>query len=362
MEDRKGQRRVAVAGILAALASLAKTPGLVVVLTLVTASLLRRRWREAATVTASFALAWLTLSAYFLVHCPDGFLKQVYFFQLLRPADGTTNRLARLYEMWHYARSWSTVRLGFLGALCTGVLVVWREEAKPWMVVLSWAGWSLLLIIANGSYYPQYYVQLAVPLCLLAGGLLDERLKSIRGRAAPSSQSLGLLGLVAILAFGVLTGKATLQYREIARLVQYSDSTYAEVAGYLREHSPPDATVLAFEPNYALLASRPIAGPSTEQFLVDSYGGMLYTNLGIQDQSLWDLGKRVLTGQKEELQTAFWRQPAQQQVLAAFERADFVVVDGRARYQVEPETLHTILERSSERFSFGVASLLVRDQ
>jgi hypothetical protein len=236
------------------------------------------------------------------------------------------------------------------------------------MVVLSWAGWSWLLILANSSYYPQYYVQLAVPLCVLSGGLLDGRLTtcpsqaSIRGRGAPPGLSLGLLGLIAVLAFGVLTGKATLQYREIAGLVQYSDSTYVEVAGYIREHSKPDATVLAFEPNYALLASRPIAGAHAGQFLVDSYGGMLYANLGIEDQSLWDLGKRVLTGDKGELQPTFWRQPAQQEVRGVFERADYVVVDGRARYQVEPETLRSILERSSERFSFGVASLRMREQ
>jgi 4-amino-4-deoxy-L-arabinose transferase-like glycosyltransferase len=362
VEDRTGQWRVAAAGIFAAMASLAKTPGLVVILALVTVSLLRRRWREAATVIAGFALAWLILCAYFLVQCPDSFLKQVYFFQLLRPADGVTGRLSRLFEMWHYARSWSTVRLGLVGALCAGLLVVWRQEAKLWMVVLSWAGWSWLLIMANSSYYPQYYTQLAVPLCVLAGSLLDGGLNALSARAATHNQHLGLLALIVILAAGVLAGKATLQYREIARLVEYSDSTYAAVAGYLREHSPPETTVLAFEPNYALLASRPVAGPSIGEFLVDSYGGMLYINLGIEHQSLWYLAKQVLTGQKEELQSTFWRQPAQQQVLAAFERADYVVVDGRARYQVEPKTLEMIMDRSAQRFDIGVASLRVREQ
>jgi len=57
------------------------------------------------------------------------------------------------------------------------------------------------------------------------------------------------------------------------------------------------------------------------------------------------------------LQPTFWRSPAQEAVLTAFERADYVVIDGRARYQLQPQTLTMIQSRSAEVFAFGVASV-----
>jgi hypothetical protein len=84
---------------------------------------------------------------------------------------------------------------------------------------------------------------------------------------------------------------------------------------------------------------------------------MLYVNLGIENQSLRHLFAAVLCGERPQLQATFWEQPAQQQVLSAFDRADYVVVDGRARYQLAPQSLAEIAARSSEACAFGVASL-----
>jgi len=363
-DDGQGRRMAVLAGVLAALASLAKTPGVVVIVALLTVSLLRRRFREAVTIAVSFALAWLVLSAHFLLRCPGDFLKQVYFFQLLRPADGVVHRLARLYHIWHYGQAWSTVRFGLLGGLCISLLAIWRREARPWWIVLVWAGYSLLLIVANSSYYPQYYVQLAVPLCLLGGGLLDMRIGPIWRSTAdfrswPNFGSLTLGGciLMTILAIGVLRGHIVHQYQDIMQRLGHTDATYAQVADYIQQNSSPDAQILVFEPNYTFLSSRPPAGVRAGQFLVDSYGEMLYVNLGVESQTLWELAKAVWMGQKSALQPTFWRSPAQEAVLTAFERADYVVIDGRARYQLQPQTLAMIQSRSAEVFAFGVASV-----
>lgn len=360
-DDIKGRRTAALAGGLAALAALAKTPGMLVVLALLSISVLRRRWREAVFVAGGFGLAWLVLSAYFLVRCPVDFIKQVYFFQLLRPADGVVNRLTRLFQIWHYDQAWLTVRLGILGGLCIGLFTIWRREARSWWVVLAWASYSLLLIVANSSYYPQYYVQWAVPLCLLGGGLLDARLLTIpSGQRKLKSLPLGRWMLVAIVVLGLLGGQIAGQYNAIDQAIAGADSTYLQVAHYLRRHSSPDALVLAFEPNYTFLSSRAPAGAAPGRFFVDSYGEMLYVNLGIENQSLSDLARGTL-GEKPQLQPTFWREPAQSSVLSAFDRAAYVVIDGRARYQLSPQILAAVSERSEEAFAFGVSTVRARE-
>jgi 4-amino-4-deoxy-L-arabinose transferase-like glycosyltransferase len=363
-DEARGQRLAALAGVLAAVASLAKTPGMVVILALVSVSLLRRRWREALILAASFAASWLALSAYFLAQCPGEFVKQVYLFQFLRPADGVVRRLSRLYDVWHYGQAWLSVRLGTAGALLVGWLALRRREAQPWLVVLAWAGYTGLFMMANSSYYPQYYVQLAVPLCLLGGGLLDARLwpggRQRWGIPKTRCLTLGGVALTLVLLAGLVSGQLLQQPAQIATLLSQTDSIYVDVADQIRRNSAADARVLVFEPNYAFLASRPPAGAQVGHFLVDSYGEMLYVNLGIPERSLPELAYSVLMAKKGQLQATFWGAPAQQQALAAFEQAAFVVVDGRARYQLQPQTLAAIQARSEEVFSSGIASLRQR--
>ena len=360
-EDSRTAPLAVAAGVLAALAALAKTPGMVVILALLTTSVLRRRWREALWMVAGFALAWLAVCGYFVVRCPGSFLKQVYFFQFLRPPDGVMRRLTRLYDVWHYGQAWLTVRLSTVGGVLACVLVWKNKAARRWFVALAWAGFSLLLIMANSSYYPQYYVQWAVPLSLLCGALFDRRAwaciwpRVTQGRDLhwPVGAALG----AGVLLFGLLSGEALRQPAGIWDLLAHSDPTYYNVADYLRRNSAPEARVLAFEPNYAFLASRPLAGARPGGFLVDSYGEMLYVNLGIEQRPLLDLMKAMLVGKKDGLQPTFWGRTAQEQTLSAFEQADYVVVDGRARYQLEPQTLAAIQARSADVFAAGVATL-----
>jgi len=363
-DDARGQWMAALAGSLSAFAALVKTPGLVVLFALLTVSLLRRRLREALIIAISFGLSWVALSCYFLLQCPDDFLKQVYFFQLLRPADGIVRRISRLYDIWHYAQAWLTVRTGLIGALFLGLLSIKQREARPWLAVLFWLGYTLALIVVNSSYWPQYYAQLAVPLSLLGGGLLDARAWPVWPWRSTEGHihwlTLGALTFLTILLIGLVRGPVVNQYMNIVQMLSQTSPTYTKIADYLNQNSSTEAKVLVFEPNYTFLSSRPPAGAQPGHFIVDSYGQMLYVNLGIQERSLLTLVGAVLTDQKDGLQPMFWRAPAQEQVLAAFAQAQYVIIDGRARYQLQPQTLAAIQARSTEVLATGVASLRKR--
>jgi 4-amino-4-deoxy-L-arabinose transferase-like glycosyltransferase len=355
-DDHKATRAAILSGLLSALAALVKTPGLVVILALLTVSAVRRRWREAGLVALSFALSCIALSAYFLICCPGDLVKQVYFFQLLRPADGITRLTTRLYDIWHYPSAWLTVRVGLAGAAFAALLSIRRDEARTWWAVLAWTGYTAALIVFNKSYWPQYYVQLAVPLAVLAGALLDQR-GSPAWTLGGAHVTLGELALLAILVVGLALGGIGKQWAETLGLVQETSPTYVALADTLRQRTGEAATVLVFEPNYTFLASRPPAGPQPGRFFVDSYGEMLYVNLSIAQKSIPELVQALLFAEEDELQHTFWRPPAQAAVLSAFERAQYVVTDARARYQLHPQTLATIEARSVELSAAGPASL-----
>jgi 4-amino-4-deoxy-L-arabinose transferase-like glycosyltransferase len=356
-------RWAALAGVFCGLAALAKTPGLVVLLSLTTVSCLCRKWRQAAAVVVGFVVTWLVLCAPFLLRCPTEFVRQVYVFQVLRPADGVLNRLGRLLDMWRSSGSWLTVRLGIVGAFILALSACLRRNVRRWWAVLAWAGYTLLLMVTNRSYYAQYYAQLAVPLSILAGGLVDARIAGFStgrlGGFVPQhlAERAGQLVIVAVLFAGAIGGSLTGQAQGVVRVVTALEATYVRIADEVREHSEPSTRVLAFEPSYTFLASRPPSGARAERFLVDSYGEMLYLNLGVESLSPAQLLHRVLSGSGPELQATFWRRPAQEAVLAAFQRADLVVLDGRARYQLEPQTMSTLQEQSVDLASFGVAAV-----
>jgi 4-amino-4-deoxy-L-arabinose transferase-like glycosyltransferase len=355
-DDHQATGAAVLSGLLSALAALAKTPGLVVIAALLTVSLLRRRWRESALVAVTFAVGCLALSAYFLLRCPDDLIKQVYFFQFLRPADGITRWTTRLYDIWRYPSAWLTVRLGLGGAAVATLLSIRRRKVRAWWVALAWMGYTAALIVLNKSYWPQYYVQLAVPLAVLAGSLLAENAWPARAWGG-TRLTLGSLVLAAIIVAGLSTGVITGQWAETLRLARETSPTYVAMAEALRQSSEGGASVLVFEPNYTFLASRPPAGPRPGRFLVDSYGEMLYVNLGIAERSIPELVRALLSAGENELQRTFWRPPAQADVLSTFERAQYVVTDARARYQLHPETLAVLEARSTELFTAGPASL-----
>ncbi len=356
--DRRVCRRgiALAAGALSAMAALAKTPGMVVILALLTVSLLRRRWTEAILLVIGFGVSWLVICAPFLLRCPGDLLRQAYFFQLLRPPDGMLRRTTRLLDIWRNDRAWLTVRMGALGTAWTLAWVGLRRRTHLWWAILAWLGYAVALLLVNGSYWSQYYVQLVPPLSLLAGSLIGAPEVHPRGSRRWAT-ALGLVAASLVLGVGLVGGGAIAQTRATLKEIGQKSTAYTEIAEYLAQNTEPDTSILTFEPNYTFLSSRRLVGSAPGRWLVDSYGEMLYLNLGIGNMSVQELTAAVATGKRSSLQETFWRAPAQRQIEMAFERAEYVIVDGRARYQVQPPLLSRLEARSVEVLAAGVASL-----
>ncbi|MGQ9517305.1 MAG: ArnT family glycosyltransferase [Anaerolineae bacterium] len=348
LRERASRRWLVLAGAFSTIAVMIKSPGAVVPLLLAAVSVLRRRWRELVPLAAGGAVAGLLAAGPFLVLCPEQFLKQVYVFQMVRPPDGVISVAARLREIWGYPYSWLALRLWGLGM----PIALWRSWRRPafagWLAIVLWAGGVMALIIASRSYWGTYYPQLALPLAVLAGGTLAGTAEGMREREERLLATAGPLALALFVGWGIFFGHFATQFGAARAWLRFHKPAFAEVARYLMAHAGPADAVLATDPLYGMLASRPLARAEGAPYLADSYGGMLYQNLGLAEmgwKDILELRRRLAKdpqGNGELATSIFHLPPAQTDVLSAFTTARYVVIDRRAERQWAPATLEYI--------------------
>jgi hypothetical protein len=139
------------------------------------------------------------------------------------------------------------------------------------------------------------------------------------------------------------------------RLLAFSKPAFGAVMRYLQTAEAPAGAVLATDPLYGMAAGRPLARGAARPYQADSYGGMLYRNLGLAEKSWAEVWR--LRGRVTSTEAAFAGAPAQEDALAAFAAAEIVVVDSRARRQWTPATLVYIEGLSTAVMTVGDATV-----
>lgn len=348
---------LAAAGVCSTLALLSKGTALIVPVLIVLHVLLQRRFRALLIFAATVAVTYLLLAGYFLITCPEQYLKQMYLFHLLRPPDGTVGIIARLIEIWNYTWSWLTVRLGLLGLVFAILTLRQDGQREQWLVIIGWGVTALLLNLVSRTYWATYFSQLAFPLAVWAGGLLSDRFANLKIAKMPLPYfQVGLIALVCVLGAGNLVRQAKATRDALCQI----KPVHLEMAAVLRDQVPEGASVLVFEPNYTFLSSRPLAGLRDGGFFVDSYGEMLYINLGMANTPLFALSGRTNEDNEANAIDVFHRQPAQDAILALFQSSDYVVLDARTARQLSSDTQAYILAHSQLVASTSGATLRAR--
>lgn len=349
---RRQKLQLVGAGVFCALALLTKGTALVSLVLIGLAILVRTprsrslgRWQQGFWFFASFFVAYLTVSAVFLIQCPVDYVKQMYLFHMLRPPDGTAHLLARLAEMSSYPWSWTTVRIALLSiALCT-LLAQELRNRDSWLVVAGWAGLVLLLLLTSRTYFATYFSQLAVPLALLGGCVVTDEVwrsfsryvSSVTGHAATRLQ---LFLQLAVLVLFVVASRSPLmqQYMATKAALEQTKPAYLEISSHIERIAPIGTPILVFETNYTFLSSRPPAEVHEGSPFVDSYGEMLYRNLGMGIGSIPDLLRAWPRQERVTASAVFHREQAQNEIISAFGKTQYVVFDYRALKQLTSAT------------------------
>jgi hypothetical protein len=362
---------LALAGAAGALSALTKIAGLACLLAIVIDLLWlridrRRDTGDSPSPSIWAQLGWLAFGAVaaglvalgpFLLAAPDQLVRQVVFFQFLRPSDGVVEASARIGDVTSTLGNALTPLFAALGFV---VLSAWswaRRGAGPWRTAVLWMLFSVLLFTYSRSFYQHYYIQLGAPLVLLGAGVglvpaVLERLTARRQLVSRAGQWTRAVPAVvlALLALPLLvvqwTGTTT---RDCPHCV---DPLFEVVGRYANNAVPPGTPVLSTDEQFNLQAARPPSRNATG-YLVDSYGHMIYLGLDLGARDWSDLAGAALRGQHggNDPYAVMHRPAPQADFVDRAAAAALVVVHDRGEARLTADTLHTVGQIASPEIS-----------
>ncbi len=284
------------AGFLAAAAFLAKLPGLAIFIALLIYLVWKnfRQWRNFGWLSTGFGVGLLLVGAIFVLKGGVGaFLRQVVFFQLLRPQE-VRSGIDEIGRVSDYPEARLTIILGTLALIVLAFRSFrQRNQSDLWLILVIWSAPLLAVFILGKSFHPWYYVQLALPFALLTGGLFNFsfQTRSLR-QPAPINLRLNLSYISSYKSYLWLCGLALLAAP--AFLTEWDSShavspekTYQPVAEYIQtQKAKNDGQMLSFDPGFAFMSGLQPARLPDGKLLVDSAGYMVYLNLDIDRRNL----------------------------------------------------------------------------
>lgn len=282
----------------------------------------------------------------FLVLAPSQFIRQVFFFQVLRPSDGIEDIPSRVANLSTCDGCGLLPLSNGFTLLFAGVgfviLSVWLWRHKwlgAWRVVVLWAFFSLLLFTYSRSFYAHYYIQLAAPLCLLGAGVTP-LFRSPAGARWHGSLPAWLRFAPAVLALVVALPLIAQEW--VGVTTRHEDRLFEIVSRYVNDAVPPGTPVLTTDEQFNFLAARP-PSRNASGYLVDSYGHLIYLGLGLNTRSWGDLINATLRGARGDNVYVVMREPAAQaDILDRASRVPLIVIHQEGYARLTQDTVKAI--------------------
>jgi hypothetical protein len=290
----------------------------------------------------------LPVVGYAMMVAPNDFFRQVVLFQLGRPPDGVPAVTSRIAELWNPEGARLTLWLAGAGGVVIALRGALAGGWGHWPLLALWSFLVAGFLAVTRVYYYHYFVQLAVPLSLWAGALVSHAPKpptSLRPRICQ------IVGLAVAWAGTLMILPGQL---EAARAVARSRSTaLRDVGEFLKKHTDPKVAPLAFDPTYGLVASRPPPRLEDGSVLIDSYGYLMFLNLGLAD------GEAHRSTAKDTA-TLLRGERGQRMLLQLAQRSDFVIIDSRAVMELSAQSRAILGQRFTTAYRTNGAVVVSR--
>lgn len=347
------------AGILAGLAFLSKLPGLAVIFAFVVYLGWRQMWRGLGWVTGGFgAVTVVVMGLFGLLGGPGELLRQVLFFQVLRPQEVREGK-DQIGTIADYPQTGLTI---FLAGVAF-VFIAWslyrrRSNSDLWLIPALWSLPLVAVLIFGKSFHPWYYVQLALPLSLLAGTLFQFNRPPTPNPRPSAGRPSWWLKPALLVAIGLVSLPL------LAREWQSSQTSnpernYNVTADYLKSQPGTDP-VLVFDPGYTFMAGRTPARLPNGKILVDSAGYMTYLNLEVDRTGLFNLTGQLFNFNRErgQVKAIFDRERAQAIVSSAIRPGMWVALDEKIGLpQLTPRSVEYIATTGTNAGRIGFTDI-----
>lgn len=310
-----------------------------------------------------FAITSFLLTLPFLLTSGGSVVRQVFFFQLLRPPDGITpDQRFDAYainpgDFQVGGNAQLTLLLAGLGLLCWLLKFRQLPEFAPKLQALLitaaiWLSFQLAFFSFSGSFFVHYYLTILPVLALAGGGLIFlPSLIPASWRWLSFSPALvkNLSRVIAVsAALVVVVSLISAGTAQLSTLLDSGESDGpATIASYVQSVSPPQATVQTFDMLDNLLSGRklPSSGAASLSYMIDSYGSLLYTAGDVEHQSWLTLLKHVITGKERQQNyhpVILNSVTAQQSLQNLAGNSDFTVLDERGADYSSSQTKQVI--------------------
>ncbi|MBS7634441.1 hypothetical protein KEJ34_02945 [Candidatus Bathyarchaeota archaeon] len=270
-------------------------------------------------------------------------MKQVVLFHLLRPPDGVP-RSERLSWMMTHGPDMIIVNIGIFSLLAMSVVylffIVLKKPLPSSSVIAFWAAFILVMFLITKSFYGHYIEQIISPLSLLIGKFAAEILSFIRNLEGllKTFSSLLKIAFCTVAILPVCFQFLTIYSQNIPK---WEDTGPRIVAEEIKIITSPSGSILTFEPIYAFMSERQIAG-----LMCDSYGTLLYIGTNLRDENLLPAFLRIFTMKDYDI-WPMYHQKAQDYIRELAEQSDYVIIgDWRSEWQMTQETMDYILRHA----------------
>jgi hypothetical protein len=380
--NRAERRWLVIAGIFAALAALTKIAGLAAGLGIFTHALaiaiergsqqrrgggragsnLKPKIENLKWLALGFAVTALLILIPYAIIAGGTMVREIFFFQLLRPGDGIADVPSRLPLITGALAGAITANpLTLLCAALGSVMLSWRvargTSLGGWTPIILWNIYSFALFTYTGSFYTHYYIQLAAPLCLLGGAVALWPHKvattrtsgdgvSVANEPAPASRwgrrvAASRYLYAAVTALIALLFVPMLVYQWGTTTSPHPDPMFRDVAKYVSDAVPPGTSVLTLDDQFNFLAARPPSYLPSTGYLVDSYGHMIYLGLNIGNRSISDLIGGIFHDphSNDPYAAAMWQDAPQADMLQRIAAAPLIVTHDVGEARLRKDTL-----------------------
>lgn len=344
------------AGLLVGLAFAIKAPSLVVIVGLGLTLLAWRRWLPLLVFGAGAVGAFLLTCGYSLLTVGVDFIKQAYLYRSVHPFSkvslfGPFESDTSLTAFSYMARSPYLSFTLLAAVLGIGAIVLRWATGRggamwlPVVLVTVLTAWSYT---AKAGFFPHYYAQMALPLALVAGGIVNFwQPQWWRGRLGAGLSLTGALAVVVLLW-------PTVRYAASEEPSKPDWSPERAVGRSFENLGLSDGKpVMSWDARYNFIMGRPLALDSYNKYLADTSAYTDYLSLGLDEMSLFEAIGKTTFGKKyngSEMRDFRYTPVVQENWIKTARTADYTLIEARAGSVLTPETRQSIRQILANRF------------
>lgn len=318
------------------LAALALFGGLAITL------LIWRLWKAFGLYLAGVAASYLLFNGFALLTSGSEYLKQVLLYQFLRPSYrlALVSEFRSETELTALAYIASAPYLAFTllasGLGLAAIVLRWitRRDGEMWLPVVMVASLTIFLYVGKAGFFPHYYAQMALPLALLAGGIINFW-RPEWWRSWPKALASTVGGLVIIL---VLWPGITNAGNELSKPVWSWERSAGRTFANLNLQA---TSVFTLDPRFSFVMGLPMPTDAYGKYWVENSAYTEYLGLGMDKQGLGATLKRVFLDpkpDKEALRQLRYSPVVQENLLKTAAKADYFIVESGAESQITKQT------------------------